>query len=155
MKFLVDEMLQRLGRWLRAAGYDTLIEHDGREDYQLLKQAVAEQRLLLTCDQKLTEYRSAKGTVILLNGDDQEQLARQLSDACQLDWLFKPFSRCMVCNTELRDATAEERNASPADVSSNDQAVYYCPGCKKVYWDGSHVQRMRQQLEKWHQQYNQ
>lgn len=46
--FLVDEMLQRLGPWLRAAGYDTRIATHAEADYYLLRQAIDEGRLLLT-----------------------------------------------------------------------------------------------------------
>jgi uncharacterized protein with PIN domain len=44
----------------------------------------------------------------------------------------------------------------PADVQQEQMShdVYYCAGCNKVYWDGSHVERMRSQLDKWQQEYN-
>ncbi|MFC1747188.1 Mut7-C RNAse domain-containing protein [Pseudomonadota bacterium] len=40
-KFLCDEMLQRVGRWLRVAGYDTLIAVPGTPDRELI--ALAQQ----------------------------------------------------------------------------------------------------------------
>lgn len=43
-KFRCDEMLQCLGSWLCAAGYDTLIAKDAEADYQLLRQAIDEGR---------------------------------------------------------------------------------------------------------------
>ena len=96
MKFLVDENLQRLGSWLRAAGYDTLIESDGRPDYELLKQALAEERLLITRDRKMTEYRRAPGTVILLECENLEDCIAVLSRQLPVNWLHEPlrFYRC-------------------------------------------------------------
>ncbi len=150
MKFLCDEMLQRLGSWLRAAGYDTLIESDGRDDYALLREAIAEQRQLLTRDRKLLEYRRAPGHVILLEGNNLEECAASLSRQLPIDWLSRPFTRCLICNTELRPADEARQAAMPADVRRQDGTLY-CPTCNKVYWDGSHVRRMRHRLKQWQQ----
>lgn len=143
-------MLQRLGSWLRAAGYDTLIESDGRDDYALLREAIAEHRQLLTRDRKLLEYRRAPGHVILLEGNNLEQCAASLSRQLVMDWQYRPFTRCLVCNTELRPADASWQAAVPADVRRK-EGTLYCPTCNKVYWDGSHVRRMRHRLRQWQQ----
>jgi len=37
-RFLCDEMLGRLCRYLRAAGYDALLANNGRSDRELLRQ---------------------------------------------------------------------------------------------------------------------
>lgn len=55
LRFLCDEMLAGLGRWLRIAGYDTAIASGGRRDRDLVKQAHAEQRILLTRDRRVVE----------------------------------------------------------------------------------------------------
>lgn len=154
MKFLCDEMLQRLGRWLRTAGYDTEIISDGRDDYNILKLTRKEGRVLLTCDRALTEYRDAEKNVVLLETDSLDELAKQLSQKCQVNWQFRPFSRCLRCNTVLHEADDMQRKTIPDDVKKNSTAVYYCPNCNKVYWDGGHVQRMRTQLELWNSSYN-
>jgi uncharacterized protein with PIN domain len=154
MKFLCDEMLQRLGSWLRAAGYDTLIEHDGRSDYELLKQALAEDRLLITRDRKLLEHRRASGTVILLDCNELEDCARELTKQLPVNWLYQPFIRCMVCNTSLRPATENEAATLPEKIKSQIDSPLYCPSCQKVYWDGGHVDRMQVRLNKWQTEFN-
>ncbi len=153
MKFLVDENLQRLGSWLRAAGYDTLIETDGRADYELLKHALAEERLLITRDHKMTEYRRAPGTVILLECENHEDCIAALSRQLPIDWLHDPFVRCLVCNTHLILARPEHLLELPVRLRDSLDTAYYCPGCRKVYWDGSHVSRMRTCLEDWQQRF--
>ena len=155
MKFLVDENLQRLGSWLRAAGYDTLIETDGRSDYELLKQALAEERLLITRDRKLSEYRRAPGTVILLECDKLEDCIAALSRQVPIDWLHDPFVRCLVCNTNLILAKPEHLLELPVRLRDSLDTAYYCPSCRKVYWDGSHVSRMRIRLQDWRQRFAQ
>ena len=152
MKFVCDEMLQRLGSWLRAAGYDTLIESDGRDDYPLLQQAIAERRKLITRDRKLLEYRRAPGHVILLEARNLEECAADLSRQLPINWQYRPFTRCLVCNTRLRRAGPAERAGLPEDVRDR-EGTLYCPTCNKVYWDGSHVRRMRHRLQQWQQAY--
>lgn len=53
MRFLCDEMLVRLARLLRSAGYDTYLAAGGEPDPELLKVAVREGRILLTRDKRL------------------------------------------------------------------------------------------------------
>lgn len=154
MKFLCDEMLQRLGRWLRTAGYDTEIISDGRDDFDILKLTRKKDRVLLTCDRALTEYRGAEKNVVLLETGSLDELAKQVSQKCQVNWQFHPFTRCLTCNTVLKAADDIQRKTIPDDVKQDFGDVFYCPSCNKVYWDGGHVQRMRTQLEKWHASFN-
>ncbi len=149
MKFLVDEMLQRLGSWLRAAGYDTVIARDGRDDYALLRQAIDEDRLLLTRDRELARHRRAPGRVLLLECDGLDDCIRELSEKLDIDWLHRPFHRCLVCNTELVPADEAARARIPERARERSEDAWYCPVCRKVYWEGSHVDRMRKRLEAW------
>lgn len=145
-RFLCDEMLKGLGRWLRAAGYDTLILEDGESDAVLLKRARDEERLLITRDRALAEQ--ANGIVILLQCNSLNECAAMLSQAMNIDWHFRAFSRCMVCNSPLLSASAQQRKQIPDDAQQ-DELVLYCPVCDKLYWQGSHVIRMRAQLQRW------
>jgi len=154
-KFLVDSSLLRLGRWLRTAGYDTdfidetlrtdIAHNDGpvAADYYLLRQALDGGRFLLTSSPEIAEMRRANGTVLLIENDNLEDSVEELGAYLNINWHFKPFSRCTVCNAEL--------NLSPVE-DSEDNA--YCPGCKQVFWDASHTDRMRSQLDSWYQKYS-
>jgi uncharacterized protein len=150
-KLLCDEMLQRLGRWLRAAGYDTLIADGGKWDRDLLVRAVRERRILVTRDRKLPEHRGAMGWVIVLRANDLEGCVAEISEQLRIDWLLKPFTRCVVCNTELAPLPPALRSAIPQGLSSQQADLRHCPLCWKVYWSGGHVDRMRRRLEGWQQ----
>jgi len=152
-KFLCDEMLQRLGRWLRAAGYDTLIAMNAESDYQLLRQAIDTGRLLITRDRGLLEHRRAEGTVICLESELIEACAEELGRRININWLYRPFTRCLNCNTFLIDATPAQIAALPLKQKEYINAALYCPECRQVFWEGSHVHRMRKQLEDWSQRY--
>lgn len=129
MKFICDQMLARLGRWLRAAGYDTVIIGQSMPDKEILALAIAEDRMLLTRDR----YFEGKHNAIYLLGNSVEECAAQLSRELKMDWLAAPFTRCLECNTSL---ISEEMGT-------------FCPKCQKHYWEGSHTRRMLTTLTHW------
>ncbi len=149
LRFYCDEMLTRLGRWLRAAGYDTRIQDNGGSDRAMLQTARREGRLLVTRDRKLLEFRHAAGTVILLRGNTLNECVTGLSETLQLDWLYRPFSRCLLCNTELAEAEQAAWDGIPEIPRVHVQRVYRCATCARIYWEGGHVRRMRARLAAW------
>lgn len=146
LTFLCDEMLAGLGRWLRVAGYDTEIATGGRSDRDLLAQACAEGRWLLTRDRGLLQHRGAPGIVIVLESNGLTQWARELGRRLDVNWLHRPFSRCTVCNTVLIAAESRHRAHAPPHVKP-EAPLHHCPRCRRLYWQGGHVRRMRRQLE--------
>jgi len=145
-RLLCDEMLHRLGRWLRAAGYDTAIAEPGVEDRILVRQAEEERRWLLTRDRHLARFRNREGRIVLLTANRLADLAGELPARLPIDWLHRPFSRCLECNTPLRPATAAQRSQLPEGALSHSNQACYCPHCEKLYWIGSHVRRMEKRL---------
>lgn len=146
-RFLCDEMLARLGRWLRAAGYDVVIAESGEDDRELLQQACDEDRLFITRDRKIEEHREAAGRVVLLEGNQLSEQLKELSWLCSIDWLCQPFSRCLECNSELVVAEDAVRKQVPPEALREGEVLLYCPHCDQPYWYGSHVRRMRKKLE--------
>lgn len=144
-------MLKGLARWLRAAGYDTLIQDNGGSDRAMLQTAAREARLLVTRDRKLTEFRHAAGRVVLLESNSLEDCAQELSRRLALDWLYRPFTRCLVCNTVLVEAGEGARERVPRSSRPHAGALHLCPVCGRVYWEGGHVRRMRARLAGWQQ----
>lgn len=152
-KLLLDEMLKGLVKWLRAAGYDTADDNDGVADEELMDRAIAEDRLLITLDRALAEGDTS-GRVMLLDCNDNPECAAELSRRLGVDWLYRPFTRCIVCNIPLLNATLEQRQQVPQDILEQGGEILYCPSCQRVYWDGGHVARMRHRLEQWAEQFN-
>lgn len=148
-QFLCDEMLRKLGHWLRAAGYDTDIAEEGTNDRTLLNQAVGEKRLLITRDRKLTEFREARGTVVLLHSNSMHDCAKELQKRLSINWLINPFSRCLLCNTPLTIADARWIEKVPEQSRRSITQLFYCPHCDKLYWEGSHVRRLRNMFSHW------
>jgi hypothetical protein len=147
MKFLCDEMLKGLARWLRAAGYDTEIANDGESDRALINRARSTNRILVTRDSKLMEFRNAEELVCLIHCTGISECALNLKKQTGLDWVHRPFTRCLLCNTELVRIEYSDDLGVPEDVRNG--PLYRCNHCQRVYWAGGHVQRMRTTLETW------
>ncbi len=149
LRFLCDEMLTQLGRWLRAAGYDTIIAGHGTDDRALVARAVIDRRILLTRDRKLLEIRDAARCVDLLGEGGIRAWVAAVTPRFEIDWLARPFSRCLVCNTPLQPAPPLARGRLPPGVLAEVQEINYCRQCDKLYWPGGHVRRMMETLERW------
>jgi uncharacterized protein with PIN domain len=147
VRFLCVEMLAGLGRWLRIAGYDTVITGRGCRDRDLVEQAHAEQRILLTRDRRLVEIRRANDRTIVLQGSGIDACAKELAQRLSLDWKLDPLSRCTLCNTRLEMAGSHLLESLPLRIRAHGAAVHVCPRCGHLYWEGSHVRRIRRRLE--------
>ena len=146
---MCDEMLGRLCRYLRAAGYDTLLATGGHSDGELLLQCHTEGRYFLTCDQLVREHKAARSIALILPHGDIDQFATLLAAHFELDWLNLAFTRCLLDNTVLVTADAAALGRAPPDVLRPHEPLLHCPMCGRVYWRGSHYERMHARLIKW------
>jgi len=141
--FLVDGMLGRLAKWLRILGYDTAYFPD-LDDNELVRLARAEGRILLTRDRELARRRGLHS--ILIEDDQLEAQVRQVLRELGLSE-ERPFSRCPVCNALLRRVEKESvRDKVPPYVFQTQEQFSLCPQCGRIYWKGTHWQRMREKL---------
>lgn len=149
-KFMCDEMHARLGRYLRAAGYDTAIVTAGTNDRALISEAVSDGRILLTGDRHILSHKASRETeVIILPPNGLEEPVKVLTKHCPVNWLMAPFSRCLMDNTPLKPAEHEDLQRIPKDAREIGDQITVCPECHRVYWPGSHPKRMRRKLEIW------
>ncbi len=142
-------MLGSLCRYLRAAGYDTLLANNGASDAELLRQCHAEGRYFLTQDRLVREHKAANDVALILPHVPLEQLAASVAAHYRLDWLSHAFTRCLVDNTPLRAADEAAIARAPLDARRPEEPLRYCPACKRVYWRGSHYKRMHAKLMAW------
>lgn len=149
MRFLCDEMLRGLGRWLRAAGYDTIIAGGGVPDSVLAARCVEEDRVLVTRDRQLAATAGNTARVVLIAADGIDASARALRNAVEIDWLHAPFTRCTIDNTPLQRAPAALATLVPARSRVAGDPLRLCPDCGRLYWPGGHVRRMQQRLAGW------
>ena len=137
------------GHWLRAAGYDTVIASGSTADRDLIVRAIADRRIVLTRDRKLREIRGAAEHAAVLRGERLTELVAEITERFDIDWLARPFSRCLVCNLALSPAPPLAKSRLPADVLEMHAVINYCRQCDRLYWPGGHVRRMTRRLERW------
>ena len=141
-KFLVDGMLGKLARWLRVLGVDTSFD-SGADDDELVGRAVNEDRILLTRDRRLAERRLLRGRVVLIGAESWPDQIRELARAQDLTGLIHPLTRCLRCNTVLEDlAPAAAAPRVPPYIAATHSRYYHCPTCARIYWPGTHRERM-------------
>jgi uncharacterized protein len=150
-RFFCDEMLRGLGRWLRAAGYDTLIAEGALPDRALAKRCAGEDRVLLTKDRRLAASVTGAARVVLVPGDSIDETARALRIVLEIDWHYAPFTRCIVDNRPLEPAPPLLAMRVPERSRAAGGPLRVCPECGRLYWPGSHVRRMQQRLAAWQQ----
>ena len=141
-------MLIRLSRWLRAAGYDCAVLPDGSHDRDIMQLARTESRLVLTRDRQFLYFRDASQYVFFLDVQVIDEQARYLAERLNINWLYRPFSRCMMCNENLIEGTQEQRATLTVKIRS-DETLRFCPQCQRLYWNGGHVHRMERKLREW------
>lgn len=147
IRFFADFNVAGVVRWLRAIGIDTVWE-DAISDKDLVRRAINERRFVLTLDKRLIEEWRTENVLLLTSEQPLEQF-REIVRHFDIEKPEEFFTRCLVCNTVLRNASDAEvaRNALPLDVLENQEEFYYCPQCNKIYWEGSHTRRMRETID--------
>lgn len=141
-------MLKGLAKWLRAAGYDTETAPEGTPDRKLIERAQRERRILLSRDRKLMERKAPDVRIVLLACNCLDDCIDELRTRLGVDWLHRPFSRCLRCNTPLQEATPDRWREVPEFSRQAATLLRWCPACEQLFWDGSHVARMRERLQK-------
>lgn len=145
-KFVLDVHLGRLAAYLRMLGFDTLYQNN-YDDSELANISVAEQRILLTCDKKLLMRKIITHGYYVRERQPKKQLL-EIIKRFNLINSFKPFTRCMSCNSEIKpvDKEAIKVRLMPRTLKDYNE-FWQCSTCKNVYWKGSHYQRMQEQIK--------
>jgi uncharacterized protein with PIN domain len=148
MKLITDANLGKLAKWLRILGYDTLY-YKGLADREFLRKAQREGRIALTRKKDLAS-RQFSGRLVLIESDRvREQLAEVMDNLSLQPDPDLLLSICLKCNEKLRDIGKEEvRGLVPAYVFEQQARFHICPHCGRVYWPGTHKNRLLGFLEK-------
>jgi len=147
-RFVLDQHLGRLAAYLRLLGMDC-VHRALFPDEEVARVSVDEDRVLLSRDKRLLMRRAVVHGAFVRATDPTEQVPEVLHRFGAPETIA-PFSRCMACNGVLRPAGLEQVE----DRLLPDTREYYrefreCPDCRRVYWDGSHVRRMRPWVDAW------
>ena len=140
MKFAADTMLGRLARWMRLLGFDVLYPETA-DDKELLK--FAGERIILTRDKDLGK----KKNVLLIKSVSVDEQLKQVMNELNLK-ISNPLSRCSVCNQTLVEANKKSvENLVPERIYTNHNTFWRCPDCNRIYWKGSHYDKIIRKVE--------
>ena len=144
-KFVCDVHLGKLARLLRLLGFDTAYENSFTK-IELINISREEERIILSRDHSLSKNDLSK--VIIIEDEEPMLQLKQVIDYLELKNHLRPFSRCLVCNGELQTVSKEEISDLIQENTSRYFNVFWkCMNCRRIYWKGSHYEKMLKTIE--------
>ncbi|BBO67167.1 hypothetical protein DSCA_10970 [Desulfosarcina alkanivorans] len=146
MRFATDATLGKLGRHLRTAGFDTLCQHQNRcGDFF---NTIDGQRIILTRTMAVRQKFKHRHLLFIRDNDPLRQMMQVVRELGVQPNDLRPFSRCIACNTAIAPLDRDEaRGRVPDYVWQRHRAFHRCDSCRRIYWAGSHRQRMGKRLD--------
>ena len=145
-KFIVDVHLGKLARWLRLLGFDTVYQNFFT-NIELVRIAKEERRVLLS--RNLAFKKLDNVLPFIIESEDPRQQLKQVTTHFQLKNKLRPFSRCIICNGNLEIVSKEQiKDQLEENTAAFFNEFWQCENCKRIYWKGSHYDRMVSLLER-------
>jgi uncharacterized protein len=138
-RFLLDVHLGTLARRMRLLGIDTAYRNDAT-DTELVVQAGAERRVLLTQDRGLLRRRALTAGAYVRGSGADDQLADVLD---RFEPPLAPWSRCLACNGRVRPVAKHEvQHLLEQGTRRCYMQFSRCETCGRPYWRGAHARRL-------------
>ncbi|MDE2366587.1 MAG: Mut7-C ubiquitin/RNAse domain-containing protein [Betaproteobacteria bacterium] len=145
-RFVADAHMGGLAHLLRMAGFDTLYDNNFHDE-EIEAIVVRDGRIVLTRDRELLKRRSITHGCYVHALKPSEQFC-EIFDRLDLARGARPFTLCLECNTPLHPIDkAEVLTRIPPSVRERFDTFSTCDNCLRVFWEGSHWQRMRDLLD--------
>lgn len=143
--FVVDVNLGRLARLLRLLGFDVLFSNAYADD-EIVAISEAQGRIVLTRDRRLLHAKAVTHGAWVRSVWPRRQVD-EVVRRFDLANLVRPFSRCADCNGRI-EPVAKGAVADRLEPKTKKyfEKFYRCPDCGKIYWEGSHVDRLRERF---------
>ncbi len=144
-RFLVTSELNRLARWLRLLGFDTVTTQSNKpRNWGRICQV--QNRILLTRTRKSVTIGKNVRQHIVIKSEDYLQQLRQVFTQLKISELTI-LSRCLDCNRKVYPISKEKIvHLLPPKVQQGQDEFTYCRKCGKIYWKGTHYQAMMYKL---------
>ena len=141
MRFVLDTHLGKLAAHLRMLGFDSVYRNDCGDEV-LAQVSAAEQRTLLSRDRGLLKRSLVTHGYLVREAQPREQLVEVLR-RFNLSGSVATFRRCLDCNTLLQAVPKDQiSHRLPPETRKHYDEFHVCTGCNRLYWKGSHYQRM-------------
>jgi len=145
-RFILDVHLGKLVRYLRMLGFDSYYSNDLEDDF-IVEKAKQDKRIILTRDLQILKNRKVTHGYYVRSTDPKKQL-KEVVKRFDLKKNLDPFSICMDCNGLLQKVPKSiiENELEKGTREAFDE-FYRCRDCNKIYWRGSHFDKMEQLIE--------
>lgn len=141
--FILDVHLGKLAKSLRLLGFDTFYKNN-YSDKIIAEIAHRENRRVLTRDVGLLKQKIICWGYWLRSQNPVMQLAEVMA-YFDLKEKVAPFTRCLACNGQLAAVAKESVLALlPPKTRLYFNQFYRCPVCARIYWPGSHFEKMQE-----------
>lgn len=145
-RFMVDANLGRLARYLRMLGFNTLFDTK-LEDDEIIRIASTEKRIILTRDLGILKNGKTVRGYFVRNQSPPGQIS-EVIHKFDLKNKILPFSRCMSCNGPIVPVDKKKVIEHLGENTKNTfDEFFQCKFCGKIYWKGSHYERMLEKIE--------
>jgi uncharacterized protein with PIN domain len=142
-KFILDVHLGTLARYLRMIGFDTLYKND-YNDNEIAEISLNERRTILTRDKGILKRSEVTHGYWVRNQVPELQL-KEVAERFSLKNQIREFERCLECNTGLEKIDKDKiSDRLPLKVRQKQTVFWYCKNCNKIYWQGTHSEKMRE-----------
>jgi uncharacterized protein len=143
-RFLLDVHLGTVTRRLRLLGIDASYHRDADDD-DLIEEANAERRVLLTQDRGLLRRRKLWRGAYVRGANPEAQLTDVLDRFAPA---LAPWTRCTACNGLLAPARKEDVEPQLKPGTRRTYAAFArCQACGQVYWRGAHSNRLEATID--------
>lgn len=144
-KFVADVHLGGLVKLMRMFGLDVLYNNNYTDD-EIIEISKKEKRIILTRDVGILKQKCVRYGHYVIETEPEKQL-KELFKFFNIKKFINPFSRCLNCGTKLKRISREKVFKRLKNFKfEKGMLFYYCTSCDKIYWKGSHYDKMKKKI---------
>ena len=139
-------MLGNIASKLRLLGYDAKYSSNIK-DNKIIQLAKNESRVIITKDEELSKsaIKQAIAIILIKNEDEMDQFV-EINEQVKLDkcTISGSSARCPKCNNSLELIDKDLiKDRIPQGVLQKTNEFWQCQECKKIYWEGTHIENLQ------------
>jgi len=144
LRFCADVHLGKLARLMRMLGFNTVYKNNFSKE-ELYNNSLNENRILLSKSAYFSRFIDIN--FYQIKSADPLQQLKDIIHYFNLRDSFNAFIRCLYCNEIVEKKEKEEVEKELLPNTKKDFSEFWkCPSCQKIYWKGSHYERMMKMI---------
>ncbi|MFN0202789.1 MAG: Mut7-C RNAse domain-containing protein [Bacteroidia bacterium] len=145
--FITDANVGKLTKNLRLMGFHVRTD-EGVPDKEIAAISERENLIVLSRDIGLLKRKNVTFGRYLHSEKIEEQLI-EVMKRFDLPDKIRPFTLCLVCDGKIQQIEKETVQARVTHTIYQEHKDFYqCENCQKVYWEGSHFDKMKENIAK-------